>query len=89
MPFMASFNCLWCGRAWETRGPDDLEGWAQLCPDCVGAAGDDGFLRMRLRTGLAERSAAARPGDRGDATAGHDPVAGRDLADAHDGAEDG
>ena len=60
MPFMPRFSCLWCGRAWETRGSDDLEGWAQLCPDCVGAAGDDGFRRMRLRAGLAERSAAAR-----------------------------
>ena len=61
MPFMPRFSCLWCGRAWETRGPDDLEGWAQLCPDCVGAAGDDGFRRMRLRTGLAERAAARSP----------------------------
>ncbi|MET1231524.1 MAG: class I SAM-dependent methyltransferase [Candidatus Limnocylindrales bacterium] len=62
---MASFSCLWCGRAWETRGPNDLEGWAQLCSDCVGAAGDDGFRRMRLRAGLAERAAVARPGGGG------------------------
>ena len=60
MPFMTRFSCLWCGRAWETRGADDLEGWAQLCPDCVGGAGDDGFRRMRLRAGLAERAAALR-----------------------------
>jgi demethylmenaquinone methyltransferase/2-methoxy-6-polyprenyl-1,4-benzoquinol methylase len=60
MPFMARFSCLWCGRAWETRGPDDLEGWAQLCPDCVGAAGEDGFRRMRLRAGLAARAGAGR-----------------------------
>jgi demethylmenaquinone methyltransferase/2-methoxy-6-polyprenyl-1,4-benzoquinol methylase len=60
MPFMARFSCLWCGRAWETRGPDDLEGWAQLCPACVGAAAEDGFRRMRLRAGLAERAAAGR-----------------------------
>ena len=26
MPFMATFSCLRCGRAWQTRGPDDLEG---------------------------------------------------------------
>ena len=39
---------------------DDLEGWSQLCPDCIGAAGDDGFRRMRLRAGLAERAAASR-----------------------------
>jgi hypothetical protein len=70
MPFMARFSCLWCGRHWETRGPDDLEGWAQLCPECVGAAGDDGFRRMRLRAGLAERAAAARAGTRAVATGG-------------------
>ncbi|HVQ22526.1 MAG TPA: hypothetical protein VMT36_04585, partial [Candidatus Saccharimonadia bacterium] len=57
---MATFSCLWCGRAWQTRGPDDLEGWTQLCPDCIGTAGDDGFRRMRLRAGLAERAAASR-----------------------------
>lgn len=60
MPFLAAFSCLWCGRDWITRGPDDLEGWAQLCPTCVGKAGDNGFLRFRLRQALAERSAAAR-----------------------------
>jgi SAM-dependent methyltransferase len=42
------------------RSPDDLEGWAHLCPDCVGKAGDNGFLRFRLRQALSERSAAAR-----------------------------
>ncbi len=42
------------------RGPDDLEGWAQLCPDCVGKAGDNGFLRFRLHQALTERG-AARP----------------------------
>jgi demethylmenaquinone methyltransferase/2-methoxy-6-polyprenyl-1,4-benzoquinol methylase len=61
MPFRASFSCLWCGATHATRSADDLEGWAQLCPDCVGKAGDNGFLRARLRQGLEERSAAARP----------------------------
>ncbi len=88
---MTRFSCLWCGRAWETRGPDDLEGWAQLCPDCVGAAGDDGFRRMRLRTGLAERAAAARaqtrapvprPVDRRAAGAGGQAPDGHADADA-------
>ena len=65
MPFRATFACLWCGTAHTTRGPDDLEGWAQLCPDCVGKAGDNGFLRFRLHQAIAERGAAAR----GDATA--------------------
>ncbi len=58
MPFRATFDCLWCGAAHATRGPDDLEGWAQLCPDCVGKAGDNGFLRFRLRQALTERGAA-------------------------------
>jgi SAM-dependent methyltransferase len=60
LPFRASFSCLWCGNAHTVRAPDDLEGWAQLCPDCVGKAGDNGFLRFRLRQALTERSAAAR-----------------------------
>jgi len=60
MPFRSSFACLWCGTAYTTRGPDDLEGWAQLCPDCVGKAGDNGFLRFRLHEALAERGAARR-----------------------------
>jgi SAM-dependent methyltransferase len=55
----SSFDCLWCGRSWETRGPDDLEGWAQLCPDCLGKAGDNAFLRFRLRAALDARAAAA------------------------------
>ncbi|HYX10671.1 MAG TPA: class I SAM-dependent methyltransferase, partial [Candidatus Acidoferrum sp.] len=40
-----------------TRGGDDLEGWAQLCPDCLGKAGDNPFLRFRLHEALRERSA--------------------------------
>ena len=52
------------------RSSDDLEGWAQLCPDCVGKAGDNGFLRFRLRQALTERSAAARGGAPADAGAG-------------------
>jgi SAM-dependent methyltransferase len=62
MPFLASFACLWCGTSHTTRTADDLEGWAQLCPDCVGKAGDNGFLRFRLRQALTERGAAAQPG---------------------------
>src|SRR6476619_2821435 len=60
VPFRASFDCLWCGSPHTCRGPDDLEGWAQLCPDCVGKAGDNGFLRFRLRQAIEERRAAAR-----------------------------
>ena len=60
MPFRATFSCLWCGASHTTRSGDDLEGWAHLCPDCVGKAGDNGFLRFRLRQALMERSAATR-----------------------------
>lgn len=60
MAFRPSFSCLWCGTDHTTRSSDDLEGWAQLCPTCVGKAGDNQFLRFRLRQALAERSAAAR-----------------------------
>jgi demethylmenaquinone methyltransferase/2-methoxy-6-polyprenyl-1,4-benzoquinol methylase len=62
MPFRATFDCLWCGTAHTCRGPDDLEGWAQLCPDCVGKAGDNGFLRFRLHQALTERGAAKPSG---------------------------
>jgi demethylmenaquinone methyltransferase/2-methoxy-6-polyprenyl-1,4-benzoquinol methylase len=57
----ATFACLWCGRSWTTRSPDDLEGYAQLCPDCLGKAGDNEFLRFRLRAALEARAAAADP----------------------------
>src|SRR3954470_7916463 len=59
--FKASFNCLWCGRPHQTRTDQDLEGWAILCPECVGNAQDNEFLRFRLREGLRRRSAAAEP----------------------------
>jgi SAM-dependent methyltransferase len=58
MPFRERFDCLWCGTTHVCRGPDDLEGWAKLCPDCVGKAGDNGFLRFRLRQALTERGVA-------------------------------
>jgi demethylmenaquinone methyltransferase/2-methoxy-6-polyprenyl-1,4-benzoquinol methylase len=55
----ATFDCLWCGRSWTTRSPDDLEGWAQLCPDCLGKAGDNPFLKFRLRDAITARGAAS------------------------------
>jgi SAM-dependent methyltransferase len=61
MPFRRSFDCLWCGRAWEVRAETDLEGWATLCPECLGRADENGFLRGRLRTALRDRAAAASP----------------------------
>jgi SAM-dependent methyltransferase len=57
MPYRAAFDCLWCGNPHACHGTDDLEGWAQLCPSCVGKAGDNGFLRFRLRQALTERGA--------------------------------
>ncbi|MBA2489599.1 MAG: hypothetical protein H0V36_09845, partial [Chloroflexi bacterium] len=64
MPFRARFDCLWCGRAHRTQSTDDLEGWAALCPDCIGRAGENGFLRARLRAALVERGSSTtdRPG---------------------------
>ena len=58
MVFRATFDCLWCAQSHAVRGLDDLEGWAHLCPTCLGRAGDNGFLRMRLKTALAERATA-------------------------------
>jgi demethylmenaquinone methyltransferase/2-methoxy-6-polyprenyl-1,4-benzoquinol methylase len=57
---LPTFACLWCGRSWTVRGPDDLEGYARLCPDCLGKAGDNEFLRFRLRSALEARAAATR-----------------------------
>jgi SAM-dependent methyltransferase len=57
MSFRPRFDCLWCGNPWTTRSPDDLEGWAQLCSDCLGKAGTNPFLRGRLRAALAARAA--------------------------------
>lgn len=59
MPFRETFDCLWCGRPWQVASPADLEGWAGLCPECLGRAGDNAFLAYRLRSGLSERSRAA------------------------------
>ena len=69
MPFRASFDCLWCGTGHTCQGPDDIEGWAQLCPECVGKAGDNGFLRFRLRQAITERGKAHGPAGSGAAAA--------------------
>jgi SAM-dependent methyltransferase len=65
MPFRSTFDCLWCGRPHQVRTERDLEGFAQLCPDCVGKAQDNGFLRFRLRAALAERAAVERGASEG------------------------
>jgi len=70
-----TFDCLWCGRSWTTRSADDLEGWAKLCPDCLGKAGDNAFLRFRLRDALAARAGAKQPTtDTVEPTAATDPT---------------
>jgi SAM-dependent methyltransferase len=89
VPFRPTFDCLWCGTAHTCRGADDLEGWAQLCPDCVGKAGDNGFLRFRLRQALTERGAAAGAAATTSETAGESTAsetAGESTASATAGA---
>ncbi len=56
------FACLWCGQTWQPRDADDLEALARLCPDCLGRAGENPFLRFRLRSALEQRAAAAGTG---------------------------
>ena len=63
----ATFNCLWCGQSWTTRSPDDLEGWAQLCPDCLGKAGENAFLKFRLRDAIVARGQAGSRPEEGEA----------------------
>jgi demethylmenaquinone methyltransferase/2-methoxy-6-polyprenyl-1,4-benzoquinol methylase len=60
LTFQSEFNCLWCGRLHRTRTDSDLEGYALLCPDCVGRAAENEFLRFRLREGLRIRGEADR-----------------------------
>jgi SAM-dependent methyltransferase len=74
VPFRPTFDCLWCGRAASATGPDDLGGWAQLCPDCLGKAGDNAFLRQRLRAALTERSGRSNTPDRPATTAPTEPA---------------
>ena len=81
MSFRPRFDCLWCGTPHATAGPDDIEGWAQLCPACIGRAGDNGFLRSRLRTALDERG-RARVGATPTASAPGQPVIAPELTDA-------
>lgn len=90
MPFRAAFQCLWCGRTHRARSVSDLEGWALLCPECLGRAGENSFLRFRLKQALADRSregqrvsnAQGLPGDPGGDSPG--PEAGG--PDSTDGA---
>ena len=81
MPFRSSLDCLWCGRRHVCRGPDDIEGWAQLCPDCVGLAGSNPFLRFRLRRAIEERGAARSPATGTGAGPDHPIADGVPLAD--------
>ena len=80
MPFRTAFDCLWCGSSHACRGPDDLEGWAQLCPACIGKAGDNGFLRFRLRQALTERGTARAGDPRGEARTVSAPAPARTVS---------
>ena len=60
---VASFPCIWCGTVHTPRSKDDLEAWARLCPDCLGRADDNEFLRFRLRQALEARGRAGAAGD--------------------------
>jgi demethylmenaquinone methyltransferase/2-methoxy-6-polyprenyl-1,4-benzoquinol methylase len=80
MPFRETFDCLWCGRSCGARDPGALEGWAQLCPECLGRAQDNGFLRERLRHALAERGAFVRDAGAGIGTGGGTAGATREKA---------
>ena len=71
MAYRPTFDCLWCGTSWTTRGDNDLEGWAQLCPTCVGKAGDNPFLRGRLRRALSLRVGASQAVSAATAATGH------------------
>ena len=54
MPFRATFDCLWCGTAHVPR-PRRHRRLGAACPTCIGKAGDNGFLRFRLRDAITER----------------------------------
>jgi len=84
-PPRTTFACLWCGRSWTVRTGDDLEGFAQLCPDCLGKAGDNPFLRFRLRAALEARAAAAPSAASGrPAAAASEPSSDRTLVEYYE-----
>jgi demethylmenaquinone methyltransferase/2-methoxy-6-polyprenyl-1,4-benzoquinol methylase len=55
----SAFACIWCGTSHTPRTADDLEAWARLCPECLGRADQNEFLRSRLRRALEARGRAA------------------------------
>jgi demethylmenaquinone methyltransferase/2-methoxy-6-polyprenyl-1,4-benzoquinol methylase len=58
------------------RDADDLEALARLCPDCLGRASSNEFLRFRLRAALDERArrAALAPSPRPEPAEGAQPA---------------
>ena len=52
------FDCLWCGQAWHPHDADDLGALARICPDCLGHADSNPFIRFRLRAALEIRAKA-------------------------------
>jgi len=56
------FDCLWCGQTWHPHDADALEALARLCPDCLGRADSNPFLRFRLHAALEARATATSAG---------------------------
>ncbi len=81
--YRPAFDCLWCGIAYTTRGPNDLEGWAQLCPDCLVKAGSNPFLRGRLRAALAQRVSVEQATSAAAAATAHHAAAPHHAVAAH------
>ena len=77
---LPSFDCLWCGQAWRPRDANDLEALARLCPDCIGRAGSNEFLRFRLHAALDARARAAPVSEVATAAAPVAPVASASAA---------
>jgi demethylmenaquinone methyltransferase/2-methoxy-6-polyprenyl-1,4-benzoquinol methylase len=79
------FSCLWCGRTHRPAAVDDLEARARLCPDCLGRADENPFLRFRLRAGLeAGAGPAAGTSDGVPAAGTSDGVPAAGASDAAD-----
>ena len=77
---LPSFDCLWCGQAWRPRDANDLEALARLCPDCIGRAGSNEFLRFRLHAALDARARAAPVSEVATAAAPVAPMASASAA---------
>ncbi len=70
-----ALNCLWCGQTWLPEAADyDLGALAQLCPDCMGRADSNEFLRFRLRAALEARARAAEASRKAESPTAESPA---------------